>query len=133
MAQTAFAMVMLAIAAGGALLLAVVGVYGLVSYIAAERTYEVGVRMALGAQRRDIRTLFLRHGLALTLGGLVVGTGAALLVTPLMSALLYDVAPTDPVTYVAVALFLGVVTLLATYLPARRACRVDPMIALRSQ
>ena len=133
MAQTSFAMVMLAIGASVALLLALVGVYGVVSYIAAERTFEVGIRMALGAQTGDVRALFLRHGLALTLAGLVLGTGAAMLVTPVMSALLYGVAPTDPVTYAGVAVLLGAVTLLATYLPARRASRVQPIIALRSQ
>jgi len=133
MAQTSFAMVMLAIAASGALLLALVGIYGIVSFIATERTFEIGIRMALGAQVGDVRTLFLRHGLALTLAGLVLGIGAALLLTPIMSALLYGVAPTDPVTYAGVAIVLGAVTLLATYLPARRASRVQPIIALRSQ
>jgi ABC-type antimicrobial peptide transport system permease subunit len=133
MAQTSFAMVMLAIAASVALLLALVGVYGVVSYIAAARTYEVGIRMALGAQSRDVRALFLRHGLALTLAGLVIGTAAAALLTPIMSALLYGVAPTDPLTYGGMALVLGAVTLLATYLPARRASQVQPIVALRSQ
>ena len=88
--------------------------------------------MALGAQSRDVRALFLRRGLALTLAGLVLGIGAAMLVTPIMSALLYGVAPTDPVTYAGVAIVLGAVTLLATYLPARRASRVQPIVALRS-
>jgi putative ABC transport system permease protein len=133
MAQTSFAMVMLAIAAGVALLLAVVGVYGVVSYIATERTHEVGIRMALGAQSGDVHALFLRHGLALTLTGIVLGVGAAMLLTPIMSALLYGVAPTDPATYAGVAIALGAVTLLATYLPARRASRVQPITALRSQ
>jgi putative ABC transport system permease protein len=133
MAQTSFAMVMLAIAASVALLLALVGVYGVVSYIAAERTYEVGIRMALGAQSGDVRALFLRHGLALTLAGLVVGIGAAMPLTPIMSALLCGVPPTDPVTYAGVAIVLSAVTLLATYLPARRASRVQPIIALRSE
>jgi len=132
MAQTSFAMVMLALAASVALLLALIGIYGVVSYVAAARTYEVGIRMALGAQRGDVRALFLRHGLALTVAGLVLGIGAAALVTPIMSALLYGVAPVDPVTYVSVAIVLGAVTLLATYLPARRASRVEPIIALRS-
>lgn len=133
MAQTSFAMVMLAIAASVALLLALVGVYGVVSYIAAERTYEVGIRMALGARSGDVLALFLRHGLALTLTGLVLGIGAAVLLTPIMSALLYGVAPTDPVTYASVAIALVAVTMLATYVPARRASRVQPIIALRSQ
>jgi hypothetical protein len=133
MAQTSFAMVMLAIAASVALLLALAGVYSVVSYIAAERTYEVGIRIALGAQRSDVRALFLRHGLALTLAGLVLGIGAAVLLTPMMSALLYGVAATDPVTYAGVASVLGAVTLLATYVPARRVSRVQPIIALRSR
>jgi hypothetical protein len=133
MAQTSFAMVMLAIAAIGALLLALVGIYGVVSYIVTERTFEIGIRLALGAQGGDVRRLFLRHGIALTLAGIVLGIGAALLVTPVMSALLYGVAPTDPVTYAGVAIVLGAVTLLGTYLPARRASRVHPIIALRAQ
>jgi putative ABC transport system permease protein len=133
MAQTSFAMVMLAIAAGVALLLAVVGVYGVVSYIATERTHEVGIRMALGAQRSDVVGLFLRQGLALTVMGVALGIGAAVFLTPVMAALLYGVRPTDPMTYAAVALALAAVTLLATYLPARRASGVEPVIALRSQ
>lgn len=108
------------------------GVYGVVSYIAAQRTHEIGIRMALGAQGRDVRGLFLRHGLTLTFIGIVVGLGAALLLTPVMSALLYGVGPMDPATYAAAAVLLGVTTLLATYLPARRASRVDPIIVLRS-
>jgi ABC-type antimicrobial peptide transport system permease subunit len=128
MAQTSFAMVMLAIAASVALLLALGGVYSVVSYIAAERTYEVGIRIALGAQSSDVRALFLRHGLALTLDSVVLGIGAATLLTPMMSALLYGVAPTDPVTYAGVAIVLGAVTLLATYVPARRASRVQPIM-----
>jgi putative ABC transport system permease protein len=132
MAQTSFAMVMLAIAAGGALLLALVGIYGVVSYIATARTHEIGIRIALGAQSGDVRDLFLRQGLALALTGIVLGLGAALLLTPIMSALLYGVRPMDPVTYAVVAIVLGAVTLLATYLPARRASRVPPIVALRS-
>jgi predicted permease len=133
MAQTSFAMVMLAIAASDALLLAVVGVYGVVSYIATERTHEVGIRMALGAQRGDVLGLFLRQGLALTLTGVVLGIGAAVLLTPVMSSLLYGVGPMDPVTYAGVAVALGAVILLATYVPARHASRVHPIVALRSQ
>jgi predicted permease len=133
MSQTSFGLVMLGLAASVALVLALVGIYGVVSYIAAERTHEIGIRMALGAQRRDVRRLLLRHGLLLALVGIALGTGAAMLVTPIMSALLYGVSPTDPVTYAAVAIALGGVTLLATYLPARRASRLSPTIALRSQ
>jgi ABC-type antimicrobial peptide transport system permease subunit len=133
MAPTSFAMVMLAIAAGVALLLALVGVYGVVSCIAAERTREIGIRMTLGAQARDVRRLFLRHGLALTLIGIVLGLSVAMLLTPVMTALLYGVSPTDLVTYAGVAVALGAITLIATYSPARRASRVEPIIALRSK
>jgi ABC-type antimicrobial peptide transport system permease subunit len=132
MAQTSFAMIMLAIAAIGALLLALVGIYGVVSYIVSERTLEVGIRLALGAQRTDVRRLFLRQGLALALVGIVLGVGAARLLTPVMSTLLYGVGPTDPLTYGGVATVLGAVTVIAIYLPARRASRGDPIVALRS-
>lgn len=132
MAQTSFAMVMLAIAAIVAVFLAFVGIYGAVSYIAAERTREVGIRMALGAQRRDVRALFLRYGFTLTLIGTTVGIGVSMLVTPILSALLYGVGRLDPATYVVVALAIAAVTVLATYFPARRASRVDPLVALRS-
>jgi predicted permease len=133
MAQTSFAMIILTIAAGGALLLAMVGIYGVVSYIATERTHEIGIRMALGAQRGDVRRLFLRQGLTLSLAGTVLGLAAALLLTPVMSSLLYGVGPMDPITYAAVAIFLGTVTVAATYLPARRASHVPPVIALRTR
>jgi predicted permease len=132
-APTSFAMVMLAIAASVALLLALVGLYGVVSYAATERTHEVGIRMALGARPGDVLTLFLRHGLALSLAGVMFGTVAAVFVTPIISALLYGVRPTDPATYIGVATALATVTFVAMYLPARRASHVDPVIALHSQ
>jgi putative ABC transport system permease protein len=90
------------------------------------------LRMALGAQMADVRRLFMRHGLALTLAGIALGAGAAMLTTPVISAMLYGVDPMDAITYVVVSMALGAVTVLATYLPARRASRVDPIIALRS-
>ncbi|MPZ19643.1 MAG: FtsX-like permease family protein [Luteitalea sp.] len=133
MAQTSFTLVMLAIAAGVALLLGIVGIYGVVAYIAAQRTREIGIRMALGAQTGDVRRLFLRHGFVLTLAGIVLGIGAAMLLTRVMSSLLFGVGPTDPLTYVVVTVSLTSVALLATYLPARRASRIDPIIALRSE
>jgi hypothetical protein len=132
MAPTSFATVMLLIAAGVALLLALVGVYSVVSHIVAERTREVGLRIALGAQIADVYRLFLRHGLMLALVGIAIGAGGAVLLSPVMSALLYGVRPVDPATYVAASITIAVVTLLATYLPARRATRVQPIIALRS-
>ncbi|RPI27401.1 MAG: ABC transporter permease [Acidobacteria bacterium] len=132
MAQTSFAMVMLAIAASVALLLGVVGIYGVIAYIATQRTREIGIRMALGAQTGDVRRLFLRHGLLLTGIGLAVGLGVSLALTPVMSALLFGVGPMDPVTYAAVSAGLAAVALLATWLPARRASRIDPIVALRA-
>ncbi len=132
MAQASFALVMLAIAATVALLLGSVGIYGVIAYIATQRTREIGIRMALGAQAGDVRRLFLRHGLLLAAVGIGLGIGLALALTRVMSALLFGVSPMDPVTYVTVAAGLATVALLATYLPARRASRTDPIIALRS-
>ena len=132
MAQTSFALVMLAIAATVALLLGSVGIYSVIAYAAAQRTREIGIRMALGAQTGDVRRLFLRHGLWLAGAGIGLGIAVALALTRAMSALLFGVSATDPVTYVAVAVSLATVALLATYLPARRASRTDPIVALRS-
>ena len=132
MAQTSFALTMLGIAAGVALLLGIVGIYGVIAYIAAQRTREIGVRMALGAQAADVRRLFLTHGVKLVAIGLVIGVAAALGLTRLMSTLLFGVQATDPTTYVVVSLVLGAIALVATYLPARRAARIDPSVALRT-
>src|SRR5262245_50036996 len=124
---------MLGIAASVALLIGMVGIYGVVAYAAAQRTREIGIRMALGARIEDVRTLFLRHGLRLTAIGAAFGIGLALTITRVMSAFLFGVGPTDPITYAAVAVLLGGMTLVATYLPARRASRVDPVVALRAE
>lgn len=131
MAQTSFALVMLSIAAAVALLLGVVGIYGVISYIATQRTREIGIRMALGAAQRDVSSLFLRHGLVLSGIGIVLGVVGAAGLTQLMSSLLFGVQPLDWVTYVSVAAGLGATALLASYLPAARAARVDPSVALR--
>jgi putative ABC transport system permease protein len=131
MAQTSFALVMLSIAASVALLLGVVGIYGVISYIATQRTREIGIRMALGAGRRDVRGLFLRQGLLLSGIGIMLGLMGAAAVTRLMKTMLFGVSVLDWVTYVAVAGGLGATALLASYLPAMRAARVDPAIALR--
>jgi hypothetical protein len=132
MAQTSFTMVMLAIAASVALLLGIVGIFGVITYIATQRTREIGIRMALGAQIGDVRQMFLRHGLLLTASGIALGIGFALMLSRVLSALLFGVGPMDPVTYAAVSGALAAVAFLATYLPARRASRVDPVVALRS-
>jgi predicted permease len=131
MAQTSFAMVMLGIAAGVALLLGLVGIYGVIAYIATQRTREIGIRIALGAQTGDVRRLFLRHGVLLTGAGIATGIAISLALTRVMSALLFGVSPMDPATYTAVSFGLAGVALVATWLPARRAARVDPVAALR--
>lgn len=132
MAQTSFALVMLAIAAAVALALGVVGIYGVIAYMATQRTREIGIRMALGAEPGAVSRLFVRHGLALTGAGLALGVGAAMGLTRLMAALLFGVGAWDPLTYVVVAAGLGGVALLACYLPARRAARLAPIVALRA-
>jgi putative ABC transport system permease protein len=131
MAQTSFALVMLGIAAAVALLLGIVGIYGVISYVATQRTREIGIRMALGAAARDVGGLFLRHGLILVTIGVVLGTIAAALLTRVMSTLLFGVSSMDPATYAVVAVGLAATALLASYLPARRAARIDPATALR--
>jgi predicted permease len=133
MAQTSFALVMLAIAGGVALLLGVVGIYGVIAYLAAQRTREIGIRIALGAGRSDVSTLFLRHGLVLAVTGIAIGMVAAAAATRVMTTLLFGVSALDPLTYAAVAVALGGTALLASYLPAMRATRVDPAVALRAE
>ncbi len=114
-----------------ALALAAIGLYGVIAYLVSQRTRELGVRMALGARHRDVMTLVLRHGLTLTAAGLGIGIAAALLLGRVMSQFLYDVRATDPLTIVAVSTLLAAVGVVAVIIPARRAARVDPIIALR--
>jgi len=122
---------LLGIFASIALFLAAVGIYGAISYSIGRRTHELGIRSALGATRRDVLELVLREGLLLTLIGLVAGNILALGLTQLLAGLLYGVRPHDPLMFAALSLLLGAVALVATYIPARRAARVDPMVALR--
>ncbi|MGH9745224.1 MAG: ABC transporter permease [Candidatus Acidiferrales bacterium] len=129
--DTQFEATLLAIFAGLALLLAAVGIYGVMSYLVAQRTQELGIRMALGAQPLDLLRLVIGRGVALTVAGLAIGLVAAFAVTRLLSTLLFGVSATDPVTFFGVAILLGVVALAACYIPARRATRIDPLIALR--
>jgi putative ABC transport system permease protein len=123
--------VLFSIFAALALVLAVTGVYGVLAYSVSQRTHEVGIRVALGAGRRDVLRLFMGQGMRLVLGGIVIGLGGAFALTRLMSSLLFGVSTTDAATFVSVAVGLMLVGVFACYLPARRATRVDPLIALR--
>jgi putative ABC transport system permease protein len=112
-------------------LLAAVGIYGMMAYFVSERTREIGIRIALGAQRSNVLGMVAKLGLKLTLIGIVIGTALAIGLTRLIARLLFGVSATDPTTFVAVAIVLAAVALLACYIPARRATKVDPMVALR--
>jgi predicted permease len=131
LAERRFSMEMVGLFAVTALLLAGLGIYGVISYIVSERTHEIGIRIALGAERTNILQMVLRQGLGLALVGAAVGLIGALIVSYSMSGLLYGVRPTDPLTFVGVAVLLMGVALLACYIPARRALRIDPLVALR--
>jgi putative ABC transport system permease protein len=133
MARTTFALVMLAIAGGMALLLGLIGIYGVISYAVSQRTREIGIRMALGVDHREVKRMFVRHGLVLAGIGIVIGVGVAAGVTRLMASLLFHVSPLDGLTYVAVSLVLATAAVLASYLPARRAAGLDPVEALRAE
>lgn len=128
-----FAMTVLGFFAAVALLLALSGIYGVIAHAVAQRTHEIGIRMALGAAREDVLRMILGEGSRLALAGVVIGIGASLLLTQWLRALLYGVSATDPMTFLAVAFLLLLTAMFACWIPARRASRVDPMIALRSE
>jgi predicted permease len=132
MASTSFTLVMLGLAASMALALGIIGIYGVISYAVAQRTREIGIRLALGAQKRELRWMFVRSALVLTAIGVAIGLGAAAGLTQLMKSLLFGVSPVDPATYVGIPVVLAACAALASYLPARRAAAIDPMEALRA-
>ena len=131
LAARRFSMALLGIFAALALVLSCVGIYGVISYLAGQRTHEIGLRMALGAHRNDVLRLILGHGAKMALMGVALGIAASLALTRLMGKLLFGVSAYDPLTFLTVACVLILVALAASYIPARRAMRVDPMVALR--
>ncbi len=133
LARTSFTLLLLAIAGGMALLLGVIGIYGVISYAVSQRTREIGIRLALGAPLKHVTSVFVRQGLVLSGCGAVCGLSAAFLLTRLMTTVLYEVSPVDPLTYGAVSVGLIAAAALASYLPARRATQVDPSEALRTE
>jgi ABC-type antimicrobial peptide transport system permease subunit len=133
LARTSFTLVMLAIAGGMALLLGVAGIYGVIAYSVSQRTREIGIRLALGARNEEVTGMFVRHGARLAALGIVCGVAVALALTRLMSSMLFDVSPIDPLTYGGVSLGLAAAAVLAAYVPARRATMVDPVEALRAE
>ena len=132
-ARQRFSMLLLAIFAGLALVLAAVGIYGVMSYTVAQQTREIGIRIALGAKRRDVLRMTVKQALKLVGLGLLIGLPSAFILTRVMSSLLFGVSATDPITFVSISLVLTGVAMLASYIPALRATRVDPMVALRTQ
>ncbi len=132
-ASQRFSMTLLAVFAGLALLLASIGIYGVLSYLVGQRTREIGIRIALGASRRDVLRMILTDGAWMTLLGIGIGVGAALGLTRLMASMLFGVKPTDPATFLCVVLTLCLIGMVACYVPARRAMKIDPLIALRDE
>ena len=133
MAQRRFALEILGLFAVIALLLASIGIYGVMAYTFSQRTHEIGIRMALGAQRKHILRMALGEGMILVVLGLAAGVFGALLLTRFLRSMLFAVKPTDPITFIAIATLLTAVALLACYIPAHRATRVDPLVALREE
>jgi ABC-type antimicrobial peptide transport system permease subunit len=133
LARTAFTLVMLGIASAMALLIGLVGIYGVISYSVSQRTREIGIRMALGARRGEVARIFVAHGLVLSLIGVACGLAGAAALTRVLGALLFAVNPVDPLTYIAVSMVMIAASVIASYFPALRATAVDPVDALRAE
>jgi predicted permease len=133
LARTSFALVMLGVAGSMALALGVIGIYGVIAYVVAQRSREIGIRMALGARRHEVRSMFLRQGLVLSTAGVAIGLVAAFAVTRFLSSLLFGIGPTDAVCYVAAIVVIFAAAGLASYLPARRASAIDPVVTLKAE
>jgi ABC-type antimicrobial peptide transport system permease subunit len=133
MARTSFTLVMLAIAGAMALALGILGIYGVISYAVSQRTREIGIRMALGSTKSELKWMFVRSALLLTGVGVAIGIGTAAAVTQFMKSLLFNISPLDPITYITVPLVLAAAAAFASYLPARRAAAIDPVEALRAE
>ena len=131
--QRRLSMLLLGLFATIALVLASIGIYGVMSYSVTQRAHEIGIRMALGAEPREVRRMVIRNSIAIVAVGLAIGVGGALLLTRVVRTLLYGVAPTDPAAFAGAFVLLLISALLASWLPARRATRVDPMVALRAE
>jgi len=132
LARSSFALVMLAIAGSMALAIGIIGIYGVISYTVSQRTREIGIRLALGAQQNSITRMFVQHALVLSGIGAAIGLAAAFGLMRLMSSLLFGISPRDPLTYIVVPIALVIVAAFASYLPARRAAAVDPANTLRA-
>jgi ABC-type antimicrobial peptide transport system permease subunit len=133
MARTSFTLVMLTIAGSMALSLGLLGIYGVISYAVSQRTREIGIRLALGAQKASLRWIFVRSALVLTGAGIAIGLAAAAMLTQLMKSLLFGIRPLDPVTFAAVPLVLVAAAVLASYLPTARVAAVNPVDALKAE
>jgi ABC-type antimicrobial peptide transport system permease subunit len=133
LARTSFTLVLLAIAGAMALTLGVIGIYGVITYVVSRRTREVGIRSALGAEPQELKRMFMRHGLVLSGMGAAAGLVAAVALGRVMSSLLFGISPMDPVAYVAALSVTVVAASLASYIPARRAAMIDPMVTMRAE
>jgi putative ABC transport system permease protein len=132
-AERRLTMMMLAIFAAAALILAAVGIYGVIAYSVTQRTQEIGIRMALGARRNDVLKMVVGQAMALTGAGILIGAAGGLFLSRVMQDLLYEVHPRDPLTFAAVAALLAIIAAAASYVPGRRAASVDPVVALRAE